>query len=131
MNKYNRRSRPNLRHICEFWTPSTEVSAAGELVQEFTLSYRGPFALELPRSPVEINDAGRTQSEQVFYLTGQWCSAAASITAGMYCVIPASQRVYAVMGPATDQWGDRRKVRVTVIDNVAQPITLQLMPTLI
>jgi len=85
MNKYNRRSRPNLRHVCEFWTPSTVVTASGELTQEFTLHYRGPFSMEVPRSPNEITDSGRSQSEQVFYLIGQWCSSAASITAGMFC----------------------------------------------
>ena len=131
MNKYNRRSRPNLRHVCEFWAPSTTVNASGELTQEFTLHYRGPFSMEVPRSPNEINDADRTQSEQVFYLIGQWCQPAAQITAGMFCVIPRFQKVYAVSGPATDQWGDSMKLKINIVDNVAQPITIQLIPTLI
>ena len=129
MNKYNRRSRPNLRHICEFWVPSTVPTADGELKQEFTLHYRGPFAMEVPRNPTEINDAGRVQSEQIFYLIGQWCQPASTITAGMFCTIPSLQKVFAVNGPSTDKWGDRRKLWITVIDNVAQPVSLQLIPT--
>jgi hypothetical protein len=87
--------------------------------------------MEVPRSPNEITDAGRSQSEQMFYLIGQWCSSAASITSGMFCVIPHLQKVYAVSGPATDQWGDSRKLKINIVDNVAQPITIQLIPTLI
>lgn len=130
MNKYNRRSRPNLRYTCEFWTPSTTPNASGELTQEFTLHYKGPFSREVPRTPTEITDAGRITSEQVFLLIGQWCSLAESITAGMFCVIPQLQKVYAVQGPATDPWGDRKKVNIRIVDNVSQPITIQLIPTM-
>jgi len=130
MNKYNRRSRPNLRTICEFWTPSTVVNSAGELTQEFTLHYKGPFSLEVPRKPTEITDSGRVASEQSFLLIGQWCKPAEEITAGMFCVIPSRQKVFAVQGPATDPWGDRKKVNITIIDNVSQPITIQLIPTM-
>lgn len=129
MNKYNRRSRPNLRHICEFWVPSSVVTTSGELTQEFKLHYRGPFAMEVPQNPTEVSDASRVQSEQTFYLIGQWCKPAADISAGMFCVIPSLQKVYAVRGPSTDKWGDKRKLWIMIVDNVSQPITLQLLPT--
>lgn len=131
MNKYNRRSRPNLRHVCEFWIPSDVATSSGELTQEFTLHYKGPFAMEIPQKPIEIADAGRIQGEQRFILIGQWCKPASTITTGMYCVISSLQKVYAVLGNATDNWGDRKKLSITVVDNVAQPITLQLIPSLI
>jgi hypothetical protein len=131
MNKYNRRSRPNLRHVCEFWIPSDVAAPSGELTQEFTLHYKGPFSMETPKTPIEITDTGRVQSEQRFMLKGQWCKPASTITAGMLCVIPSLQKVYAVHGPATDPWGDRKKVELLIVDNVAQPITLQLLPSLI
>ena len=130
MNRYNRRSRPNLRTVCEFWLPSNVVSTSGELTQEFTLHYKGPFSLEVPRKPSEITDSGRITTEQIFNLVGQWCKPAEEITTSMFCVIPSRQKVYAVQGPATDPWGDRKKVNITIIDNVSQPITIQLIPTM-
>lgn len=129
-NKYNRRQKPNLRHTCEFWIPSAEPNSSGELKQEFTLHYKAAFSLELPLRPTEINDAGRIQSEQIFLLIGQWCRPSAAITAGMFCVIPSLQKVYGVQGSATDPFGDRRKVHVRIVDNVAQPVTIQLLPTM-
>ncbi len=131
MNKYNRRSRPNLRHVCEFWVPSDTATESGELVQDFTLYYKGPFSMETPLKPSEIAAEGRIQSEQQFVLIGQWCAPASKITAGMFCAIPSLQKVMSVKGPATDNWGDRKKLWVFVMDNVSQPITLQLMPSLI
>lgn len=131
MNKYNRKSRPNLRYVCEFWVPSTVATSSGELEQEFDLVYRGPFSLERPRTPIEIQSENRVQSEQRFQLVGQWCSLAATVTGGMFCVVPSLQKVFAVIGPATDPWGDRKKLEIMVIDNVAQPITIQLIPSLI
>ena len=130
MNRYNRRSRPNLRTVCEFWLPSNVVSTSGELTQEFTLHYKGPFSLEVPRKPTEITDSGRITTEQVYHLIGQWCKPAEEITTSMFCVIPSRQKVYAVQGPSTDPWGDRKKVNITIIDNVSQPITVQLIPTM-
>lgn len=130
MNKYNRRSRPNLRYICEFYIPSTDANSSGELEQEFDLHYKAAFSLELPQNPVEVVDTGRIQSEQTFILIGQWARPAAQITAGMFCVIPQLQKVYAVKGPATDQWGDRKKVRIQIVDNVSQPVTIALLPNL-
>lgn len=130
MNKYNRRSRPNLRHTCEFWVPSTEPDAAGELQQSYILHYKGPFSMELPMRPMEIADSGRVNPEQVFLLIGQWCKPASEITLGMYCVIPSLQKVYAVQGTATDPWGDRRKVHIRIVDNVAQPLTIEMLPTM-
>ena len=130
MTKYNRRSRPNLRTTCEFWLPSNVVNSSGELTQEFTLHYKGPFSLEVPRRPTEITDSGRIASEQSFMLIGQWCKPAEEITAGMFCVIPSRQKVFAVQGPATDPWGDRKKVNIVIIDNVSQPVTIQLIPTM-
>jgi len=131
MNKYNRRSRPNLRHVCEFWVPSDTVTTSGELTQAFTLFYKGPFAMETPKTPGEITDAGRVQTEQRFILIGQWCKPASQVTAGMFCVISSLQKVYAVAGEATDNWGDRKKLWINIINNVSQPITLQLIPSLI
>lgn len=129
MNKYNRRARPNLRHVCEFWIPSTEPDAAGEMQQKFDLHYKAAFSMEVPVKPVEITDAGRIQSEQTFILIGQWCKPSASVTAGMFCVVPSMQKVYAVLGPATDPWGDRRKVHIRIVDNVSQHLTVELLPT--
>lgn len=131
MNKYNRRSRPNYRYLCEFWTPSNVISSTGELTQAFTLHYKGAFSMELPRNPTEIADAGRVQNEQSFLLIGQWCRPVSEVTAGMFCVIPANQKVYAIQGNATDPWGDRKKIHIRIVDNVAQPITVQLIPTMI
>lgn len=131
MNKYNRRSRPNLRHSCEFYIPSTDVDASGELQRGFTLHYRGPFAMEIPRNPLEVVDAGRVQQEQNFLLIGQWCRPASLITAGMFCVIPSLRKVYAVQSTATDPWGDRKKIHIRIIDNVTQAVTVELIPTLI
>lgn len=130
MNKYNRRSRPNLRYSCEFYIPSTNADEYGELEQEFDLHYKGPFSLELPLNPIEVSDSGRIQAEQTFVLIGNWCRPAALITAGMFCVIPQLQKVFAVKGQATDQWGDRKKLKIHIIDNVSQPVTIQLLPTL-
>jgi hypothetical protein len=130
MNKYNRRSRPNLRHNVEFWSPSTEAGASGELEQKFILEYKGPFSLELPRNPVEVADSGKIQNEQVFVLIGQWCKDALRVTAGMYAVIPSFQKVYAIQGNATDPWGDRRKVHIRIVDNVTQPVTVQIINTM-
>jgi hypothetical protein len=128
MNKYNRRSRPNLRHVCKFYSPSTVINDSGEVVDAYSLHYTGPFSMELPRSPIEIVEAGRVMSEQVFYLIGQWCSPASRITAGMLCVIPELAKVYAVSGPATDQWGDRRKVKINIVDNLCPPYSPLLLP---
>lgn len=130
MNKYNRRSRPNLRIVLEFWIPSTVANASGELVQEFVQHYRGPFALEVPQKPTEIVAQGLVQNEQQFIAIGQWCKPAQSVTEGMYCVWPAGQKVYAVLGQATDPWGDRKKIHIRLVDNVAQPIAQKLIPTM-
>ena len=130
MNKYNRRSRPNLRHTCEFWVPSEVADVSGELVQEFSLFYKGPFSMEVPLKPSEIAAEGRVQSEQQFILIGQWCKPSSQITAGMYCVIPGLQKVFAVRGPATDNWGDRKKVWIYIIENVSRPLSLQLLPSM-
>lgn len=129
-NKYNRRARPNLRTLCEFWVPSSEATATGELKQEFLLHYKGAFSMEHPLRPTEVGDAGRIQSEQIFILIGQYCRPAAAVTAGMFCVIPSLQKVYGVQGPATDPFGDRRKVHIRIVDNVTQPVTIQLLPTM-
>lgn len=129
MNKYNRRARPNLRHLCEFWVPSAVANSSGELKQEFVLHYKAGFSMEQPMRPAEIADAGRVMSEQTFILIGQYCRPASLITSSMFCAIPSLQKVYAVQGPSTDPWGDRRKVHIRIIDNVAQPITIQLLPT--
>jgi hypothetical protein len=131
MNKYNRRSRPNLRHTCEFWLPSTVPDASGELTQEYTLSYKGPFSMETPMKPGEIVSEGRVQMEQGFILIGQWCKPASEITEGLFCVIPSLQKVYAVRGRATDNWGDRKKIWINIVDNVTQPVTVQLLPTMV
>lgn len=130
MNKYNRRARPNLRNLCEFWVPSSEATSAGELKQEFTLHYKAGFSMELPLRPTEISDAGRVTTEQIFVLIGQWCLPAMQISTSMFCVIPSLQKVYAVQGQATDPFGDRRKVHIRVIDNVSRPVTIQLLPTM-
>lgn len=130
MNKYNRRSRPNYRNTCEFWTPSNVVAASGELTQEYTLHYKAPFSLEVPLKPSEITDSGRVQNEQTFLLIGQWCMPASTVTAGMFCVITSLQKVYAVLGNATDPWGDRKKIHIRIVDNVSQPVTIQLLPTM-
>jgi len=129
-NKYNRRARPNLRHLCEFWVPSAEPDASGELKQEFILHYRSSFSMEVPLRPQEIGDAGRVITEQTFVLIGQWCKPASQISTSMFCVIPSLQKVYAVQGQATDPFGDRRKVHIRIIDNVSQPTTIQLLPTM-
>jgi len=131
MNKYNRRSRPNLRHVCEFWTPSDVATSSGELTQEFTLSYRGPFSMETPLKPSEITAEGRVQTQQQFILIGQWCKPASQITEGMFCVIPSLQKVFSIKGPATDNWGDRKKLWIYIMENVSQPISVQLLPSLI
>jgi hypothetical protein len=131
MNKYNRRSRPNLRHVCEFWIPSDVADESGELMQEFALHYKGPFSMETPKTPIEITDAGRVQLEQRFTLKGQWCKPVSIVSSGMFCVIPSLQKVYAVNGNATDPWGDRKKIEIQIVDNVARPVTLQLLPSLI
>jgi hypothetical protein len=130
MNKYNRRSRPNLRHTVEFWIPSTEPGPSGELKQEYITHYRGPFSMETPKTPVELGDSGRIQNEQSFTLIGQWSKTAMSVTAGMFAVIPSLQKVYAVHGNATDPWGDRRKVHIRIVDNVTQPTTIQILNTM-
>lgn len=131
MNKYNRRSRPNLRFMLEFWTPSTKSNASGELEQGFEQHYRGPFALEVPQKPTEIVAQGLVQTEQQFIAVGQWCRPASAVTEGMYCVWVAGQKVYAVVGQATDPWGDRKKIHIRLVDNVAQPIAQKLIPTMI
>jgi len=131
MNKYNRRSRPNLRHNLEFWIPGTKTNEAGELEQTFIQHYRGPFSLEVPRSPIEIAAQGIVQTQQQFTAIGQWCSLASKITEGMYCVWIAGQKVYAVHGQATDPFGDRKKIHIRLVDNVAQPIAQKLIPTMI
>jgi hypothetical protein len=130
MSKYNRRERPNLRHVCEFWIPSTVPNAAGEMQQKFDLHYKAAFSLEVPTKPIEITDAGRIQSEQIFLLIGQWCKIASQITAGMFCAVPSMSKVYAVLGPATDPRGDRRKLHIRIVDNVSQHLTVELLPTM-
>lgn len=127
-NKYNRRSRPNLRNVCKFYSPSTTITSSGEVTDVFTLYYTGPFAMEQPRNPIEIIEAGRVMSEQVFFLIGQWCNLAAGVSAGMLCVIPSLSKVYSVIGPATDQWGDRRKVKIQIVDNMTPPYSTDLLP---
>jgi hypothetical protein len=117
MNKYRRRQRPNLRHTVEFWIPTSVPDASGELKQEFVMHYRGPFAMELPLAPT-------------FLLLGQWCKPASTVTAGMFAVIPSLQKVYAVQGNATDQWGSRQKIQIRIVDNVTQTITTQVLSTI-
>jgi hypothetical protein len=131
MNKYNRRSRPNLRTVLEFWVPGTEPNEAGELIQVFTQKYRGPFALEVPQKPIEVSAQGLVQTEQQFTAVGQWCRLASTISEGMFCVCVAKQKVYAVVGQATDPWGDSKKIHIRLVDNVAQPISQKLLPTMI
>jgi len=130
MNKYRRRQRPNLRHTVEFWIPTSVADASGELKQEFVMHYRGPFAMELPLAPKEISEAGRVVNEQTFLLLGQWCKPASTVTAGMFAVIPSLQKVYAVQGNATDQWGSRQKIQIRIVDNVTQTITTQVLSTI-
>lgn len=127
MNKYNRRARPNLRHVVEFYTPSTAASASGELQTEYTRVYRGPFAMEKPMRPTEIVDAGRVQDQQVFLLIGQWCKPAMLVTEGTVAFIPSTQKSYAVEGSATDPWGDKRKVHIRIVDNVSSEVEADIV----
>ena len=127
MNNYNRRSRPNLRHTIEFYSPSTVASASGELEQEYTRIYRGPFAMEKPMRPNEIVDAGRVQDQQIFLLIGQWCKTASQISEGMVAFIPSTQKMYAVEGGATDPWGDRRKIHIRIVDNVSSEVVSDMI----
>lgn len=127
MNKYNRRSRPNLRHVVEFYVPSTTASSSGELETAFTRIYRGPFSMEKPMRPTEIADAGRIQDQQVFLLIGQWCKPAMDVTEGALAFIPSTQKAYAVDGSATDPWGDKRKVHIRIVDNVSSEVTAAMV----
>ena len=124
----NRRNRPNTRYYCKFYTYSkTSLSAPvindyGEQTQEFSLFSKGLFALEKPMKPKEIVDGDRSLNEQTFILVGNWTQDLANVTHGMYCFIPFYKKLYVVNGNATDPWGDRKKLHIYVVDNVAQDV---------
>jgi hypothetical protein len=121
----SRRSAPNWRKRCLFYTPSSDPNSAGELEQEFVLHYKGLFSKEDANAPREVNDSGRIQGEQMTLIRGPWTRLASTITEGMICVIPELQTVYAVKGKATDPFGDRKKIQIQILDNVSQTTTIR------
>ena len=129
MNNHNRRSRPNARFLCKFYTyaPTSisdpETDALGQIVQQFSLHSRGLFAKEKPQRPREVKEGDRTVNEQVSILVGAWTKSLASVTDSMFCFIPTLSKVYAVNGNATDPWGDRKKIHIYIVDNVTQDIS--------
>lgn len=98
----------------------------GELVQQFSLHCGALVVKEKPIKPREVEEGDRSINEQQWLLISRWTKTLESVTQGMYCWIPELRKAYAVAGDAIDPEGDRKWIRIYVIDNVTQDLTAKI-----
>lgn len=127
-----RRIKPNIRQRCRFYRYGRDLkdedivlSDYGEIKLKFSLFAIGLFAKEFPTKPIEIEEGNRTVAEEQFMLIGRWTKSLSQITHGMFCYILNEKKLFAVQGNATDKWGDKQNIYITIIDNVTKDITAQ------
>jgi len=124
-----RKERPNVTRRCKFYrygvvskdgVPVT--NAYGELEQEFSLVAVGLFSKEKPKTATEVEEGDRSIDEQRHTLQGRYTTSLSNVNGAHYCYITSEKKLYVVNGPATDPYGDKQWIQISIIDNVTQDI---------
>jgi len=124
-----RKERPNITRTCRFYKYGVTLKGSepvtneyGELKQEFSLTAVGLFAKEKPFKAQEAEEGDRTINEQRHTLTGRYTTSLSKVTGDQYCYILSERKLYAVLGNATDPYGNMQDIQIQIVDNVTQDI---------
>ena len=124
-----RKERPNVTRRCKFYRYGHAVKDGvpvtneyGELKQEFSLIAVGLFSKEKPKAATEVEEGERSIDEQRHVLQGRYTSSLSNVSGAHYCYITSEKKLFAVVGPATDPYGDKQWVMINIVDNVTQDI---------